>query len=90
MEKFNRAVRRHHVARLKVKRKSYWGYHRHYGAETREVISPKTLGRVVQNPAVCSSYCCGNPRHFPKGGASWASRTMQERGFFQRLLHREE
>lgn len=28
MEKFNRAVRRHHTERLKKARKTYWGYNR--------------------------------------------------------------
>lgn len=89
MEKFNRAVRRHHVARLKVKRKSYWGYGRTYGAEAPVGMSPQQLGCVVQNPANCSCAMCGNPRHFGNGGTSWSSLTMQEKSFFQRLLHAE-
>ena len=86
MEKFNRAVRRHHIARLKAKRKSYWGFALGYGTESPVRMSPRQLGCVVQNPACCSCAMCGNPRRFGKGANSWSNLTMQERGFFQRLL----
>jgi hypothetical protein len=52
-----RAIRRHHIARLKKKRAHYWGGH--------ASSSPATLGAVVQTPHGCSCYACGNPRkHF--------------------------
>lgn len=37
MEKFNRAVRRHHINRLKKTRKNYW----HYGVPHRQVVVRK-------------------------------------------------
>lgn len=61
MERFNRAVRRHQVARLKQKRKNYWGYGRAYGRET-EVMNPAQLGKVVQYPHPCSCWMCRNNR----------------------------
>lgn len=64
MEKFNRAVRRHHIARLKDKRKFYWGYNRNWGRSGIEAMSAQQLGRVVQNPQVCSCTGCGNQRRY--------------------------
>lgn len=54
MEKFNRAVRRHHRARLKAKRKSYWG--------GNAASTPTAQGAVTRTPQVCSCVGCGNPR----------------------------
>lgn len=72
MEKFNRAVRRHHVARLKNTRKHYWGFGHviiqdktwggEIGTRGRNEMTPKQLGTVIQNPTVCSGGCCGNER----------------------------
>lgn len=59
MERFNRAVRRHHVARLKAKRKNYWGYR-----YLDDSMSAKRLGMIVQTPCNCSCDMCGNPRKF--------------------------
>ena len=64
MEKFNRAVRRHHIARLKAKRKFYWGYNRSWGQVANEAMSPKQLGRIVQYPQACSCCGCGNQRRY--------------------------
>ena len=64
MEKFNRAVRRHHVERLKQKRKSYWGYNRSWGREGIQAMSPQQLGRIVQYPQACSCMGCGNQRKY--------------------------
>ena len=63
MEKFNRAVRRHHIKRLKSKRKLYWGYHRDsWGSEPKPLMAPQQLGKVVQYPQPCSCWGCGNQR----------------------------
>lgn len=81
MEKFNRAERRAQVARLKQKRKFYFGggfdnetisgYNQHIPLEGRQ------LGRVVQYPAMCSCPMCGNSRrHF-------GERTIQEQRLMQ-------
>lgn len=64
MQKFNRAVRRHHIARLKDSRKSYWGYNRTWGQTGNEGMSSKQLGKVVQNPQQCSCMGCGNQRKY--------------------------
>ena len=56
MEKFNRAVRRHHSARLKCNRKTYW-----YGEYS--ALTPRHLGKVLHTPQLCSlDLCCGNAR----------------------------
>ena len=79
MERFNRAVRRHHIARLKQKRKNYWGYgHRvEYG---NAVMSAAQLGKVVQYPQACSCPGCGNARRHP--GMNYAEHTLQELRYF--------
>ncbi len=48
-----RALRRHHVARLKKKRQKYWG---------RKLNDPASLGKVAATPCPCSCWMCGNPR----------------------------
>ncbi len=62
MEKFNRAVRRHHIARLKKTRQFYWGYGKSHGQEAGRAMSVQQLGRVVQYPQACSCPMCGNQR----------------------------
>lgn len=62
MEKFNRAVRRHHAARLKKARKFYWGYGKSQGREAGQTMPARQLGRVVQYPQACSCPMCGNQR----------------------------
>lgn len=65
MEKFNRAVRRHHIDRLKQKRKFYWGYRsNNWGREPNAVMAPDQLGKVVQYPQACSCSGCGNQRKY--------------------------
>jgi hypothetical protein len=63
VEKFNRAERRAQTARLKAKRKHYWGYGHAYGQEGVSEMSPTQLGRVVQYPQACSCPLgCANAR----------------------------
>jgi len=58
-----RAIRRHHIARLKKKRQHYW-----LGG-----LTLRSLGIAANTPKPCSCYACGNPRrHFGR-------RTIQER-----------
>ena len=90
MEKFNRAVRRHHVARLKSTRRFYWGYgrdgYRHSGNAQDEAprapegMSEKVLGKVVQTPQMCSCLGCGNQRH---NTAGWTPTVQEQRWFEQ-------
>jgi hypothetical protein len=84
MEKFNRAVRRHHVARLKHTRRFYWGYGtwRHSGnaldeaPRPPEAMSAKVKGKLVQTPQLCSCLACGNPRH---NTAGWTPTVQEQR-----------
>ena len=57
MKDMKRALRRHHVARLKAARRFHWG------RDIRQ--DAKSLGKVVDTPCPCSCWMCGNPRrHF--------------------------
>lgn len=49
------AMNRHHVKRLKAKRKHYWNV----GGKHR---SEKAVGLVVCTPCLCSCTMCGNQR----------------------------
>jgi hypothetical protein len=65
VEKFNRAVRLHHIERLKHKRKNYWGYGRNNGYSWENVrMTEQQLGKVVQYPQACSCGGCGNQRYW--------------------------
>lgn len=65
MKDSSRAIRRHHVARLKNNRKNYYGTNRVYGTEGITQMTPDRLGKVSQYPKDCSCPMCGNPRkHF--------------------------
>ena len=64
MEKFNRAIRRHHVFRLKKNRKNYWGYDQRGGPLSNQEMSPQQLGKIVQYPQACSCCGCGNQRSY--------------------------
>ncbi len=73
MKDFSRAIRLHHIERLKHNRKNYYGHHRVYGKEGITHMSAKELNRVVFTPALCSCPKCGNPRKF------FGELTIQER-----------
>ncbi len=64
MEKFNRAVRIHHLKRLKKARANYWGYPRIIGGKDIERMPPRQVGIVVQTPRVTQCMCCSNPRWY--------------------------
>lgn len=72
-----RAVRRHHVARLKKSRASYW-------SARHRPNSPEQLGKLVQTPAICSCPMCGNPRKY------LGLATIQEQSMMQEGIHRVE
>ena len=57
------AERRHHVQRMKQKRKN-------------DQLVGKHLGAHVNTPAKCSCWMCGNPRRFQ--GNSKEAKTLQE------------
>lgn len=69
-----RALRRHHLARIKANRKNYWGFYR---GDRGTHMSERQLGVVAHTPAVCSCWMCCNPRR------SDGERTMQERRAMQ-------
>jgi hypothetical protein len=92
MRTTNRAIRRHHVQRLKHKRKSYWGYPRYtrsvldFPPVPDEQMPPRVLGQVVHTAQCCSCSGCGNPRRH-----SWFKaemRTVQERRWL--IQYREQ
>ncbi|SFM71240.1 hypothetical protein SAMN04487963_3473 [Marinobacter zhejiangensis] len=57
MKDTKRALRRHHVKRIKKDRRNYWGGH------ARQSV--KVLGKCSRTPCVCSCYLCGHKRkHF--------------------------
>lgn len=66
-----RAIRRHHIARLKNTRKNY------FNATWRS--DPKQLGRIVQYPAMCSCTMCGNERKW------FGYRTLDEKRGFDKM-----
>ncbi|MNK09898.1 hypothetical protein D3C87_278880 [compost metagenome] len=83
-----RDVRRHHLERLKVKRKHYWGYrgpkHSSYGElpePGKHEMSPRRLGQVSQHPQSCSCLGCGNERRF--WGNSKEAKTAKEQSFIE-------
>ncbi len=65
-----RALRRHHAARLKAARRFY------HGRDNTE--TPRYLGQVVQTPASCSCWMCGNPRKYNGERTIQELREMQE------------
>ena len=67
-----RAWRRHHIERLKRKRRTYWG--------GRASDDARSLRRVTRTPRPCSCLFCGNPRRW------WGERTAQERRMEEPLL----
>jgi len=80
MKNSKRAVRRHHVQRLKHRRRHYWGYgspsHGYLSSCPTEMDGTQ-LGKVVHTPHPCSCPSCGNPRRH-----SWFKierLTLQER-----------
>jgi hypothetical protein len=65
MKDNKRALRRHHIERLKKSRLFHWGRNltgRH-----------KELGKAVNSPCSCSCCLCGNPRKW------WNEKSIQER-----------
>lgn len=56
----DRALRRHHMQRLKAKRRNY-----HSWSHDDEEITPRLAGMFYHTPQLCSCCGCGNPRkHF--------------------------
>lgn len=50
---WSRAIRRHHIDRLKKNRASYWA-----GSPK----SPRALGKLAHTSTPCSCFMCGNRR----------------------------
>lgn len=81
MKNNSRALRRHHRARLKIKRQFHWGYGRKSSWSEPErgqinFMNPRTAGFVVNTATPCSCWMCHNPRRV--GGWSGPRLTMQE------------
>ena len=57
----NRALRRHHLRRLRNRRKHYRWVRIHENG----LLTGRELGIVTRTPKICSCTICGNPRrHF--------------------------
>lgn len=56
MKNMSRAIRRHHLARLKQARRFY------FGRDNRS--DSHTLGRLLSTTTPCSCWMCGNPRRY--------------------------
>lgn len=57
MKNMQRALRRHHTARLKHNRAKYFVFN-----WWSEDLQPRRLGQITQYPKACSCHMCGNPR----------------------------
>lgn len=57
VETNQRAVRRHHLSRVKHNRQTYWGF-----KPTQEPMSDRTLGIVASTPKPCNCQMCSKPR----------------------------
>ncbi len=56
MKDMKRALRRHHLLRLKKARRWYYG---------RDLwLSPEEIGKVVRSARLCSCWMCGNRRKY--------------------------
>ena len=55
----SRALRRHHIWRLKQKRIKYGGS---FILQDEQHEQAKHLGRLVHTATLCSCWMCGNPR----------------------------
>ena len=64
-----RAIRRHHLARVKRARRFFFGRNL-----TNEVA---TLGKLANTATPCSCFMCGNPRRY------FLELSVQERRLFQ-------
>jgi hypothetical protein len=73
-----RALRRHHVARLKKARRL------DFGVPPSDQDDPRRIGRHVTTPAACSCWMCGNPRRFFK------DKTVQEKIWDGKLREERE
>lgn len=68
-----RAIRRHHYARLKAKRRNYY--------LSTQIDDAIAHARWANTPCPCSCWMCRNPRH--SAGSIALRLTMQERREFQ-------
>lgn len=70
---YSRAVRRHHLARLKHNRLSWFGA---YMKSLPSADRAACAGRLANTATPCSCYMCGNPRRYRH------EETVQERRFW--------
>ncbi|SOE66820.1 hypothetical protein SAMN05414139_02916 [Burkholderia sp. D7] len=64
------ARRRADRARIKERRRYWWG---------RYLVDATERGKVIDTPTPCSCPMCGNPRHY------FGERTIGERRWFQQV-----
>jgi hypothetical protein len=92
LKELARALRRHHVERVKKNRSGYWGRDR----SDIDPLTERQLGILASTPAMCSGYCCGSPRKWfgelsmqERRGHARADQACQEMGLGQALRARE-
>ena len=78
MQKFNRAVRRHHRFSIREARKNYHG-DRDWSFDP-EQLEVRRSARI-NTPTPCSCFMCGNERRH------WGTSTLQERKHFESLKY---
>ena len=79
MKNMQRALRRHHAARLKAAR-AHW----HWGRSLQG--NAQALGKVVNTPCHCSCWQCGNPRRHRKEPSA-AERSLAELTLAEQAKH---
>lgn len=57
VEANQRALRRHHLSRVKHNRQTYWGVN-----PTEKPMSDRMLGMVASTPKACNCQMCSKPR----------------------------
>lgn len=75
-------IRRHHIVRLKHKRKRDTMYASRFDniGQHNTLSAQKILAIHVATPTICSCWMCGNPRKY---GSGWEKLTIQERRHLQ-------
>lgn len=63
------AIRRHHNARLKKKRKGYWGRDNKWS--TLDPLTPQQLNMVVRTPKNCGCFMCSRNKRIERGGKTF-------------------
>lgn len=78
MQKHHRGERRFQTERLKKKRQYYWGYHPTSPFAAMRRMPERTLGMLVNTPAICSCMACSGTTERKLHGNGSKALTVQE------------